>query len=55
MASGGTLGNVSAGQLAIRSVDIGNPMWGMHSIRETGGVLDHTFMTNALKIFYMNL
>ncbi len=52
MASGGTLGNVSAGQLAIRSVDIGNPMWAMHSIRETGGVDDHTNMTLALKVFY---
>ncbi len=54
MVSGGTLGNVSAGQLAIRSVDIGNPMWAMHSIRETGGVKDHTYMTKALTVFYMN-
>ena len=52
MMGGGTLGNVSAGQLAIRSVDIGNPMWAMHSIRETGGVDDHTFMTKALSSFY---
>jgi len=52
MQGGGTLGNVSAGQLAIRSVDIGNPMWAMHSIRETGGVDDHTFMTQALSGFY---
>ena len=52
MKGGGTLGNVSAGQLAIRSVDIGNPMWAMHSIRETGGVDDHTFMTKALNSFY---
>ena len=52
MQGGGTLGNVSAGQLAIRSVDIGNPMWGMHSIRETGGVDDHTYMTKALTSFF---
>jgi len=52
MLGGGTLGNVSAGQLAIRSVDVGNPMWAMHSIRETSGVDDHTFMTNAFKSFY---
>ncbi len=52
MASGGTLGNVSSGQLAIRSVDIGNPMWAMHSVRETGGVDDHTYMTKALCTFY---
>ena len=52
MRGGGTLGNVSAGQLAIRSVDVGNPMWAMHSIRETSGVDDHTFMTKALLKFY---
>jgi len=52
MLGGGTLGNVSASQLAIRSVDIGNPMWAMHSIRETSGVDDHTYMTQALSSFY---
>jgi len=52
LAGGGTLGNVSAGQLEIRSVDIGNPMWAMHSVRETGGVDDHKHMTEALKGFY---
>lgn len=52
MRGGGTLGNVSASQLAIRSVDVGNPMWAMHSIRETGGVDDHTFMTDAFRCFY---
>ncbi len=52
MLGGGTLGNVSAGQLALRSVDIGNPMWAMHSIRETGGVDDHTYMTEVLKTFF---
>jgi len=52
MLGGGTLGNVSAGQLAIRSVDVGNPMWAMHSVRETSGVDDHTYMTKALSCFY---
>jgi len=52
MIGGSTLGNVSAGQLAIRSVDVGNSMWAMHSVKETSGVDDHTFMTNALKGFY---
>ncbi|MBP8791736.1 MAG: M18 family aminopeptidase [Lutibacter sp.] len=52
MQGGGTLGNVSAGQLAIRSVDVGNAMWAMHSVCETSGVDDHTFMTNALSSFY---
>ena len=52
MLGGGTLGNVSAGQLAMSSVDVGNTMWAMHSVRETSGVDDHTFMTKALKVFY---
>jgi len=52
MLGGGTLGNVSAGQLEIRSVDIGSPMWAMHSIRETSGVDDHTHITKALSSFY---
>lgn len=52
MAGGGTLGNVSAGQLDMRSVDIGNPMWAMHSVRETGGVEDHTYITKSFEEFY---
>jgi len=52
MAGGGTLGNVSAGQLDMRSVDIGNPMWAMHSVRETGGVDDHTYITRSFEEFY---
>jgi aspartyl aminopeptidase len=52
MVGGSTLGNVSAGQLAIKSVDVGNPMWAMHSVRETSGVEDHMYMITALKTFY---
>jgi len=52
MRGGGTLGNVSAGQLAIKSVDVGNPMWAMHSVRETSGVDDHTYMIQALSCFF---
>jgi aspartyl aminopeptidase len=33
-------------------VDVGNPMWAMHSIRETAGVLDHDFMTRAFRAFF---
>src|SRR5690554_8220908 len=38
MAGGSTLGNLSTGQLDIRSVDVGNPMLAMHSVRELAGV-----------------
>lgn len=52
MKGGSTLGNVSTGQLDIRTVDIGNPMLAMHSIRELGGVLDQTYAIKAFTTFY---
>jgi len=52
MVGGSTLGNVLTGQLDIRSVDVGNPMLSMHSVRELGGVKDHTYMYKAFKTFY---
>ena len=38
---GSTIGPISSTQLNISSVDIGNPILAMHSIRELGGVDDH--------------
>jgi len=52
MPGGSTLGNISVGQLDIRTVDIGNPMLAMHSIRELGGVYDHAYVTEVFKTFY---
>ncbi len=49
---GSTIGPISTTQLDMRSVDIGNPILAMHSIRETGGVLDHFYMTKAFEEFY---
>lgn len=49
---GSTIGPISSTMLPIRSVDIGNPILGMHSIREFGGVEDHYFVYQAFKVFY---
>jgi len=49
---GSTLGSISSGQLDFRSVDIGNPMLAMHSIRELGGVDDHFWVMKSFKEFY---
>lgn len=52
MVGGSTLGNVSTGKIDIRTVDIGNPMLSMHSVRELCGTLDHTYITKAFETFY---
>jgi aspartyl aminopeptidase len=49
---GSTIGPMASAELGIRSVDVGNPMWAMHSIRESAGVLDHTYMIEALRSFF---
>ena len=47
IAGGSTLGNISSGHLDIRTVDVGNPMLAMHSVRELAGVEDHAYMIKA--------
>lgn len=49
---GSTIGPISSSQLDIRSIDIGSPMLGMHSIRELGGVKDHYYMKRSFDEFY---
>ncbi|OHW62258.1 putative M18 family aminopeptidase 2 [Andreesenia angusta] len=49
---GSTIGPISSTQLAIKSVDIGNPLLAMHSIRETAGVKDHYDIYRSFVEFY---
>lgn len=49
---GSTIGPILAAQLGVASVDVGNPMWAMHSIRESAGVLDHSYMISVLKALF---
>mgnify|MGYP006285262367 CR=1 FL=1 len=49
---GSTIGPISATQIGIDSVDIGNPLLAMHSIRELGGVKDHSYLRKVFKEYY---
>ncbi|WP_291856568.1 M18 family aminopeptidase [Marinilabilia sp.] len=52
MVGGSTLGNVLTTQMDIRSVDVGNAMLAMHSVRELAGVQDHEFIIRVFKKFF---
>lgn len=49
---GSTIGPISSSHLHMRSVDVGTPILAMHSVRELGGVNDHTYVTRSFEEFY---
>ena len=52
MACGSTIGPITAGGTGIRTLDVGVPTLGMHSIRETAGVRDAWQLCCILRRFY---
>jgi aspartyl aminopeptidase len=49
---GSTIGPITAANLGIRTVDVGNPMLSMHSIREMSGSKDHEWIIRVFKEFF---
>lgn len=52
MGCGSTIGPITAGQLGVRTVDIGLPTFAMHSIRELAGSHDLGHLIKVLTAFY---
>ena len=49
---GSTIGPIVAAGLGMRCVDVGNPMWAMHSARESAGAVDHAYMIRVMQQFF---
>jgi aspartyl aminopeptidase len=52
MACGSTIGPITAGEVGVRTLDIGVPTFGMHSIRELAGTADAWNLSRVLRRFY---
>lgn len=52
MACGSTIGPITAGMTGIRTLDVGVPTLGMHSIRELAGAADAWSLCRVLRRFY---
>lgn len=55
IAGGSTLGNILTSQIALRGVDVGSPIWAMHSVRETASISDHQAMIDVFTQFFLKL
>ena len=52
LACGGTIGPITAAQLGIRTVDVGNPMLSMHSCREVAAAADVPKMIRVMTRYF---
>lgn len=52
LACGGTIGPITAGRVGLRTVDVGNPLLSMHSVREMAGTADVAAMQRVLDAFF---
>lgn len=52
VAGGSTLGNILTSQIPLRGVDIGAPIWAMHSVRETAALADHVYTIAVFSKFF---
>ncbi len=50
---GSTIGPIASTRLGLRTVDVGNPMWAMHSARESAGALDHDYLIRVFREFFV--
>lgn len=49
---GSTIGPITATRIGVKTVDVGNPMLSMHSIREMSGTVDAEMMVRVLSLFF---
>ncbi|PJE80281.1 putative M18 family aminopeptidase 2 [invertebrate metagenome] len=52
LACGSTIGPLTSGEIGVRTLDIGLPTFGMHSIRELAGVKDAKELSDILYYFF---
>ncbi|MBD5234591.1 MAG: M18 family aminopeptidase [Bacteroidales bacterium] len=52
VAGGSTLGNILTSRIPLRGVDMGAPVWAMHSACETASTADHVYTIKAFSKFF---